>query len=62
MLVPVQKESGSSIKSRSQLAKNGNKPIRAKLYMAAITATGYNPDLRLNMNVFRIKENARCRL
>lgn len=46
-LVPVQKESGSSIKGRSQLAKNGNKTIRAKLYMAAITATRYNPDIKV---------------
>jgi transposase len=45
-LVPVQKESGSSIKGRSQLAKNGNPAIRAKLYMAAITATRYNPDIK----------------
>jgi transposase len=45
-LVPVQKESGSSIKGRSQLAKNGNGAIRAKLYMAAITATRYNPDIK----------------
>ena len=46
-LVPVQKESGSSIKGRSQLAKNGNKTMRAKLYMAAITATRYNPDIKV---------------
>jgi transposase len=45
-LIPVQKESGSSIKGRSQLAKNGNPAIRAKLYMAAITATRYNPDIK----------------
>jgi len=45
-LVPVQKESGSSIKGRSQLAKNGNKTVRAKLYMATVTATRYNPDIK----------------
>jgi transposase len=37
-LIPVEKESGSSIKGRSRLAKNGNPTIRAKLYMAAISA------------------------
>jgi len=42
-LVPVQKGSGSSLKSRPQLAKNGNPAIRAKLYLAAVTATRYNP-------------------
>jgi transposase len=45
-LVPVQKESGSSIKGRSQLAKNGNKTVRAKLYMATVTATRWNPDIK----------------
>ncbi len=45
-LIPVQKESGSSLKGRSKLAKNGNKTIRAKLYMATVTATSYNPDVK----------------
>ena len=45
-LLPVQRESGSSIKGRSQLAKNGNKTVRAKLYMATVTATRYNPDIK----------------
>jgi transposase len=38
-LIPVQKESGSSLKGRAKLAKNGNKTIRAKLSMATVTAT-----------------------
>jgi transposase len=45
-LIPVEKESGSSIKGRSRLAKNGNPTIRAKLYMAAISAKQYNPDIK----------------
>ena len=51
-LVPVQKGSGSSVKGRPQLAKNGNPAIRAKLYLpsraqvAAVTATRYNPDIK----------------
>jgi transposase len=45
-LVPVEKESGSSVKGRSHLAKNGNLTIRAKLYMAAVTAIRYNPDIK----------------
>jgi transposase len=45
-LIPTQKESGSSIKGRSQLAKNGNRTVRAKLYMATVTATRYNPDIK----------------
>jgi len=61
-LVPVQKESGSSIKSRSQLAKNGNKPIRAKLYMAAITATRYNPDIKAQYERLQNKGKRKMRL
>jgi transposase len=45
-LVPVQHESGSSIKGRSRLSKAGNPGIRAKLYMAAVVATRYNPDIK----------------
>ena len=45
-LVPVQHESGSSVKGRSRLSKTGNPAIRAKLYMAAVVATRYNPDIK----------------
>jgi transposase len=45
-LVPVQHESGSSIKGRPRLSKAGNPAIRAKLYMAAVVATTYNPDIK----------------
>jgi len=45
-LVPVQHESGSSVKGRSRLSKAGNPVIRAKLDMAAVVATRYNPDIK----------------
>lgn len=45
-LVPVQHESGSSIKGRARLSKAGNPIIRAKLYMAAVVAIRYNPDIK----------------
>ena len=45
-LVPVQHESGSSVRGRSKLSKAGNPVIRAKLYMAAIVAIRYNPDIK----------------
>jgi transposase len=45
-LVPVQHESGSSVKGRSKLSKAGNPRIRAKLYRAAVVATRYNPDIK----------------
>lgn len=45
-LIPVEHESGSSVKGRPRLSKAGNPNIRAKLYMAAVVATRYNPDVR----------------
>lgn len=45
-LVPVQHESGSSVKGRAKLSKAGNPMIRAKLYMAAVVAIRYNPDIK----------------
>ena len=45
-LVPVQHESGSSVKGRARLSKAGNPVIRAKLYMAAVVAIRYNPDIK----------------
>jgi len=45
-LVPVQHESGSSVRGRPRLSKAGNAQLRAKLYMAAIVATRHNPDIK----------------
>ncbi len=45
-LNPVMHESGSSVRGRSRLSKVGNAKIRAKLYMAAVVAIQYNPDIK----------------
>lgn len=45
-LIPVEHESGTSVKGRPRLSKAGNPVIRAKLYMAAVVATRYNPDIK----------------
>lgn len=45
-LVPVQHESGSSVRGRAHLSKAGNASVRAKLYMAAVVAIQHNPDIR----------------
>jgi len=45
-LVPVQHESGSSVKGRVRLSKAGNPAIRAKLYLGAVSAKNYNPDVK----------------
>ncbi len=45
-LVPVERQSGSSVMGRARLSKAGPARIRAVLYMAAIVATRYNPHVR----------------
>ena len=45
-LVPVERQSGSSIRGRARLSKAGPARIRAVLYMAAIVATKYNPHVK----------------
>ena len=44
-LVPRQWESGT-MKGRTTLTKNGSSRIRAMLYMAAVVAKQYNPDIK----------------
>jgi transposase len=44
--VPVERQSGSSIKGHPRLSKTGPAHLRAKLYMAAIVATRHNPHLK----------------
>lgn len=45
-LVPVPRQSGSSILGRSCLAKNGPGSARAALYLAAMSAIRYNPHIQ----------------
>jgi transposase len=45
-LVPVERQSGSSVRGRPRLSKAGPARIRAVLYMAAIVATKHNPHLK----------------
>jgi len=42
-LVPIEKESGSSLRKRPRLSKVGNAQLRAKLYMASVSAIKCNP-------------------
>ncbi len=59
-LVPVQHESGSSVRGRARLSKAGNARLRAKLYMAAIVATRFNPDIRGQYE--RLLQHGKCRM
>lgn len=45
-LVPVERQSGSSVLGKARLSKAGPARIRAVLYMAAIVATRCNPHVR----------------
>lgn len=45
-LVPVERQSGSSVLGRARLSKAGPARIRAVLYMAAIVATRCNPHVK----------------
>ena len=45
-VVPVEHQSGSSVNGRPRLSKSGDSNLRAKLYMAAIVAARYNPDVK----------------
>jgi len=45
-LVPVERQSGSSVLGRARLSKAGPARIRAILYMAAIVATRHNPHVK----------------
>jgi transposase len=46
-LVPVERQSGSSVLGRTRLSKAGPPRIRAILYMAAVVATKYNPHVKV---------------
>ena len=53
-------ESGSSVKGRPQLSKAGSSAIRAKLYMGAIVASTWNPDIRAHYE--RLLERGKCKM
>ncbi|ETH96088.1 IS110 family transposase [Bordetella pertussis] len=45
-VVPVQRQSGSSLNSCARLSKAGPSQVRATLYMAALVGTRHNPHIR----------------
>lgn len=59
-LIPVQHESGSSIKGRSRLSKAGDATVRAKLYMAAVVSIRHNPDIKRQYE--RLLKNGKSKL
>src|SRR5262249_8944053 len=45
-LVPIERESGSSVRGRPRLSKAGPPRLRAILYMAAVVAVRHNPHVK----------------
>jgi transposase len=59
-LVPVERQSGSSLKGRPRLSKTGPAHLRAKLYMAVVLATRHNPHLK---NLYqRLQANGKSKM
>jgi transposase len=59
-LVPVERQSGSSVKGRARLSKNGSARVRATLYMAAVCAKTYNPHIR--QMAMRMAQRGKCNM
>lgn len=59
-LVPVQNESGSSVRGRPHLSKAGCARIRAKLYMAAVVCIQHNPDIKVQYE--RLLKNGKVKM
>lgn len=59
-LVPVERQSGSSILGRARLSKAGPAHLRAVLYMAAVVATRYNPHVKALYT--RLQARGKCKM
>lgn len=58
-LIPKQVQSGQ-FRGKTRLAKNGSSHIRAKLYMAAVVSTRWNPDIKAQYE--RLLANGKCKM
>ncbi len=58
-LVPVERQSGTSILGRARLSKAGPARIRAVLYMAAVVATRHNPHIKVLYERLLVKGKAK---
>ena len=63
-LVPLARESGTSVRGRRQIGHAGNARLRTALYLATLSAARYNPDIRAQYERLREKGKpikvARC--
>ncbi len=46
-LVPLQRESGTSVRGRAHLGRGGNGRLRTAVYLASLSATRYNPAIKV---------------
>jgi transposase len=58
-LVPVERQSGSSLLGKARLSKAGPSRIRAVLYMAAVVAIRYNPHIKAHYERLLAKGKAK---
>lgn len=59
-LIPVDRQSGTSLHGRPKLSKAGDPKVRALLYMASMTAIRFNPDVR--SLYLRLRKNGKSKM
>jgi transposase len=52
-LVPLARESGSSVRGRAQIGHGGHARLRTALYLATLTATRFNPSIKAHYERLR---------
>jgi transposase len=57
-LVPIERQSGKSVRGRPRLSRAGNPRLRAALYMAAVVGIRRNPDIKLQYE--RLLKAGKC--
>jgi transposase len=58
-VIPVQRQSGTSLKGQSRLSKKGPAKLRATLYMGALTALRRNPHIKAHYD--KLVASGRCK-
>jgi len=58
---PREYQSGSSVHKKVRISQNGQRHLRAALYMPALVAVRHDPHLRAFYQHLLAKENAKCR-
>ncbi|KAA8733116.1 IS110 family transposase [Acinetobacter qingfengensis] len=59
-LVPLQRQSGTSVRGASRLSKTGSTKIRSSLYMAAVVAIRHNPHVKVMYD--RLLKNGKAKM